>query len=268
MRSYLFLSFHRPSLGLERELWQTGLARLLQERDGVPIIMTNNESLLKLARNCGLPTRQVSWQVKLSSKWYMPFGGLLASLSWPRWWWWMLAFRWGKLTSETGHFRSHGQERSVIVCWSQTDQLLATLPARIFGISVLWALNDRVVVSWWNPSSWWLWLMARLASPFTPTRALAHETFGQLKRPTAVITPLIDPEGVRLQPWRFRETVKEWTLAVVNDLNRPWQTSLVLQALPELLELIPTVRVVIIGSGYERQQLQWLAKTLGVEKRV
>ena len=247
MRSYLFLSFHKPSPGAERELWQIGLARLLQERGEVPFIMSNNEVLLKLARASGLATRHVGWPIKF---------GVFAWLSW---WWWILQFRWGKLVSETGHFRNRSEERPLVVCWSRLDQWLATLPARVLGMRVLWGMAEQ-------PRRFRV--MSRLTSPFAPSRALAHETFSKLKRPTAVVTPLVDMEGVRLQPWRFRETVSEWTIAVVNDLNRPWQTSLVLQALPELLEHIPMARVVVIGVGIERQHLQWLAKTLGVAERV
>ncbi len=246
MRPYLFLSFNKPSPGGERELWQIGLGRLLQERGETVLVMSTNAVVLKLARDHGLPTRQVGW---------------LAAHNVFVYFWWLVKFRLGKLTSETGHIRGRREERPVIVCWSHLDQVLATLPARLFGMSVLWGVVEK-------PYGWWQWLQARLATLFAPSRALSHETYGKLKCQTAVVTPLIDPSGIRLQPWRFRETIPEWTIAVVNDLTRPWQTSLVLQALPELLELVPLARVVVIGAGPERQHLLWLAKTLGVDGRV
>lgn len=248
MRSYLFLSFHKPSPGGERELWQVGLARLLQERGEAVLVMSNNEMVLKLARGYGLPTREVRWL---------------------RSWWHCFRFRFGKLTSETGHFRSQREEQPAVVCWSRRDQLFVTLPARIFGMGVLWGMGEFLPGRWlWRPFGWWHWLMSRLARLFAPSRALAHETYGRLRRPTAVVTLLIDAGEIRLQSWRFRETNPEWTVAVVNELAAPWQTSLMIQTLPELFEVVPLIRLVIIGAGAERQQLLWLAKTLGVESRV
>ncbi len=159
-----------------------------------------------------------------------------------------------------------------LYCLSFTEKVLLTPIARMLGMKVLWIEHVASTGCWLrlNPFRmfyvWW----SRMAIVITISHNVA-ESFAELgvaQRSMKVIY-----NGVDLAPYQeLHRTTSHWTrtfiLGTVVRLEPNKGIHYLLRAFHTLLLSIPHARLVIVGDGSERKQLEWLSRRLSIDRVV
>lgn len=122
-----------------------------------------------------------------------------------------------------------------------------------------------------------VWLMAQRERSIVQRADLVmtiNERLAQLRRQQGAQQVIVAPNGVDLAAFsqaRHHQNDQEThppTLVYIGSLAAHWGVDLAIRALPLLVEQIPTIRMLIAGSGPERFMLEELSYELGVADHV
>ncbi|MFH1187636.1 MAG: glycosyltransferase family 4 protein [bacterium] len=157
------------------------------------------------------------------------------------------------------------------------EKILLTIPARLLGVNVIW--EEFYISSEWhifNPFRL-LWIInARAAKIFTFSNAAKNILIKKgLPKKIKVIYPGINLAEFENQQSLFTSAEDQnlnsknlFKIGVICRLTKKNGLEYLLQALKIIVELIPEAQLVIIGTGDERFNLNWLVKKLDLAKHI
>ncbi len=156
-----------------------------------------------------------------------------------------------------------------IFCLSLTEKIILTPLAKLFGYKIIWM--EHVSVKRWltlNPYRLFYWLFSRLAMVVTVSEAIKKEllTIGVPDDKIRVIY-----HGLNLEKFSSLEKQQASNLFIIGTicrLNKEKGVEYLLQAAKIANEFIDNLRLIIVGDGPERKNLEWLAKKLELEQKV
>lgn len=155
--------------------------------------------------------------------------------------------------------RSRGAR--LLICLSLTDKLLATVPARLLGMRVIWMehlVAGRSLTQ--NPFRSLYAALSRLADVVTVSEAAAGSlvAVGIPRRRIRIIPPGIAP---RTEPVRPSGAP---VIGAISRLSREKNVALLIRAFALVAKEIPEASLRVYGDGPEREELTRLAETLGI----
>ncbi len=158
-----------------------------------------------------------------------------------------------------------------VYCLSFTEKVLVTPVARLLGMRVLWM--EHVLPGRWLTHSP-LRILYRAWSGFATVLTVSRDTAASLERiglPTGRAQVVYN--GIDLLPYTdVHRTTAHWTrsfvIGSVGRLEPEKGMVFLLRAFQHILTMLPQSRLVIVGDGSERGQLEWLARQLTVDRAV
>lgn len=158
-----------------------------------------------------------------------------------------------------------------LYCLSLTEKILCTPFARLLGIRVLWM--EHVSPQRWlsqNPLRPFVVAWSRLARIITVSENLKEE-FHSIGIPLSRIVTIHN--GISLIPYQSmqRRTFhwsKRFLIGSIGRLEEEKGTMFLLQAFAKLVDMVPHARLILVGEGAQRRQLEWLARQLNVAAAV
>ncbi len=149
-----------------------------------------------------------------------------------------------------------------LICLSLADKLLATLPARLLGIRVVWMEHlvpgRSLLMNPYRPAYVWL---SRFVSVVTVSDAVRESLarIGVSRARMRVITPGVAALGTAAQGPAARPVI-----GVVSRLSREKNVGFLFNVLPAILKEIPEARLHVYGDGGQRAELEQAAEKAGV----
>lgn len=157
-------------------------------------------------------------------------------------------------------FRFRGGAR-VLVCLSLTDKLLATLPARLLGMRVIWMehlVAGRSLTL--NPFRALYAALSGLATVVTVSEAAAGSlaAVGIARKRIRIIAPGVAPRAEAVRPTGAP------VIGAISRLSHEKNVGLLLKAFALVAKEIPEATLRVYGDGPERETLASLAESLGI----
>lgn len=163
------------------------------------------------------------------------------------------------------------QRIRIVYCLSLTEKLIATIPARLLGMRVVWV--EHVTFERWlmeNPLrflyQWW----ARLVTIVAISKVIKKQLTADLsisESRVVVIYPGINTHLFTTREYRWEESAR-YNIGCVARLEKEKGIEYLLQALKIVKEFIPFVRLIVVGEGSERKKLIWLTERLELKEMV
>ena len=158
----------------------------------------------------------------------------------------------------------------ILYCLSLTEKVLMTPWARILGMKVIW-VEHAAIGRWlkWNPWRFFYWLWSRLAKII----AVSYSLEKQIRR-LGINSKYIQVvyNGINITKCKFSPAVKNYrqhfTIGTICRLSPEKGVEYLLQAIQIAKEFIPTLRLIVVGDGPERQKLVWLTRQLSLENSI
>lgn len=158
----------------------------------------------------------------------------------------------------------------ILYCLSLTEKVLITPWARILGMKVVW-VEHAAIGAWlkYNPWRFFYWLWSYLSTIIVVSYSLEKQIrrLGINSKHIQVIYNGIDIDKCRFSP-AVKNYRQHFTVGTICRLSPEKGVEYLLQAIAIAKEFIPTLRLVVIGDGPERQKLLWLVRQLNLENSV
>ncbi|PIS42140.1 MAG: hypothetical protein COT24_04970 [Candidatus Kerfeldbacteria bacterium CG08_land_8_20_14_0_20_40_16] len=160
----------------------------------------------------------------------------------------------------------------ILYCFSLTEKILITLPARILGIKVVWI--EHVTVERWltlNPFKIFYRFYSHFAKIVAISEAIRKQLIEEIKiNPKRI---LVIYNGVNLPPANFhdfksRVNKKGFIVGVIARLEREKGIEYLLRAIEIVKEIIPQIKLIVVGEGSQKKNLQWLARSININNLV
>lgn len=157
------------------------------------------------------------------------------------------------------------------------EKILLTIPARLLGINVIW--EEFYIPKRWrifNPYKL-LWIInSKTAKVFTYSNAAKSILVKNgLSKKISVVYPGINLADFQNQASLFKDTREQnqnnknlFKIGTISRLTKKNGLEYLLQALKIVVEIIPEAQLVIIGTGDERFNLNWLVRKLNIGKHI
>ncbi len=159
-----------------------------------------------------------------------------------------------------------------VYCLSLTEKILAAIPARLLGLRVIWA--EHVGFHRWltkNPLRYFYRLFSKFATIVVISQALQHQLvdLGVAEKNITVIYNGFDfPYFTGLRQPAAGQKPDQFVVGTMCRLEKEKGVEVLLLACQKAIEIIPYLRLIIVGEGGERKRLEWLAKNLSLDRRV
>ncbi len=159
----------------------------------------------------------------------------------------------------------------IIYCLSLTEKLLATIPARLLGMRVVWA--EHVTFERWllqNPLKFFYQWWSRFVTIVAISKVIKKQLTADLhiaESRVVVIYPGINMRIFTPKEYRWEESAR-YNIGCVARLEKEKGIEYLLQALKIVKEFIPFVRLIVVGEGSERKKLVWLTERLELQRDV
>ncbi|MDD5040193.1 MAG: glycosyltransferase family 4 protein [Patescibacteria group bacterium] len=160
---------------------------------------------------------------------------------------------------------------TILYCLSLTEKILATVPARMLGMKVLWI--EHVTFDRWltqNPLRYWYRLVSRLVTVVAVSNAVKQQLLDEIHVPARALTVIysgIDCTKFVMRDRRWEQAAR-FNIGCVARLEKEKGLEFLIQAVKIIREFVPYVRLIIVGEGSERRKLVWLAERLGLNEAV
>ncbi len=158
---------------------------------------------------------------------------------------------------------------SVLYCLSLTEKILATVPARLLGMKVVWV--EHVTVERWlsmNPLRVFYKLFSRLVTVIAVSQAVRRqlvEWIGVPEKNCRVIYNGIDTSHFPVKEYGWHEAAR-FNIGCIARVEKEKGIEFLIQAIKKIKEFIPFVRLIIVGDGHERKKLVWLSERLALKE--
>lgn len=169
------------------------------------------------------------------------------------------------------------KEKNTLILIDIPEKIAFTFIAKILGINVIWEefyLSKRWTIV--NPYRLLYLFLSRFAKIFTYSNvAKKYLVKAGFSKKTAVIYPGINMQEIDTQESIFGElnktepqNKKMFKIGTICNLSKNNGLEYLLQALKIITEIIPEAQLVIIGTGEERFNLNWLVRKLNLGKHI
>jgi len=171
------------------------------------------------------------------------------------------------------------QDTKTLLCLGVGAKLLFSAPARLLGWRVVWLEEPnfdydnlgKFVLSFYVGQSAKVKLIC-----FSLTTKLKLLSIGVKEDNLRLIWPGISLEDFQNQDSLFQNYAKQtylaskkfFTIGTIIDFEHLERSEVLMRAVGLVKQIIPQVRLIIIGDGQARAQAQWLTKKLGLEAQV
>jgi glycosyltransferase involved in cell wall biosynthesis len=254
-----FLLF--DSLGVKNE-FVAKLAGSLAADGCQPLVLTKPGSpLAQVAKDNGWPLG--SYLLPAVPQWFLLVTGFV----------WRLIFL-IRLVAYKQRFKI-----GAVVCLGWPAKFLAAWPARLSGLKVVWLelpnFNYETLGKLGLKLYCFLAAKAKLVC-FSLTSKLALLALGLAEERISLIWPGIEPAEFQNQINLFQNLAaqnytpakKFFTIGTVLDLAEPQRSEILMRSLKAAKDIVPRLRLIVIGDGAARQQAQWLSKKMGLASAV
>ncbi len=257
MKSCLFID----SLGEPNEFLASLLKALEQESCQIRLLARPN-SWLK---------QRFTERQQMTGNLYQPLGNLWLVVGlWP----WLVIWNFFKLLI------CQSQDKTkTLLCLGVTAKLLFTWPAKLLGWRVIWLEEPnfaydslgKFALSFYLKQSSGVDLIC-----FSLSTKLKLIDLGTNEEKIKLIWPGISLEDFQNQDNLFQNYAKQtylaakkfFTIGTIINFSQSQRTEILMRSIGLVKQIIPNVRLIIIGDGQARVQAQWLAKKLGLEAQV
>ncbi|MFA6272280.1 MAG: glycosyltransferase family 4 protein [Patescibacteria group bacterium] len=169
------------------------------------------------------------------------------------------------------NFRIRHKTKTVF-CLSLTEKILITLPARMFGMKVVWM--EHVSPNRWltmNPYRFFYTFYSRFAMTIVVSNAIREEFLEKLHMtPKRIMTIYngVDMPEITMHDIRARINQGEFIVGTIARLEKEKGIEYLIRAIDIAKDIIPKIRLIIVGNGTERRNLNWLVNSLHMTDRV
>lgn len=159
-----------------------------------------------------------------------------------------------------------------IYCLSLTEKILITLPARMIGIKVVWM--EHVSPNRWltmNPLRFLYTFYSRFAMIIVVSNTIREEFVREIHiTPKRILTIYsgVDLPPMTMHDIRARVNSDEFIIGTVARLEKEKGIEYLIRAVDIAKDVIPKIRLVIVGDGTERRNLNWLVNSLHMTEMV
>ncbi|MBI3626596.1 glycosyltransferase family 4 protein [Candidatus Uhrbacteria bacterium] len=158
-----------------------------------------------------------------------------------------------------------------LYCLTLTEKLLATLPAKLLGYKVFW-VEHTLLDNWLTKSPLRLpyrWF-SRYAKIIAVSYAIKKQALeiGVNSERVCVIHNGIDSSAFITNQMGTPNYKRTFVLGTVCRLSPEKGVNTLLQALKIIQDIIPNVKLIVVGDGPEKNSLLWLTQTLNLQNRV
>lgn len=163
-------------------------------------------------------------------------------------------------------------EVRTIFCLSLTEKILITLPARILGMKVVWM--EHVSANRWltfNPLRVFYTMYSRLSMITVVSESIRSEFVEKLHIKSKNITTIysgVDLPEVTMRDIKARVNKGEFIIGTIARLEREKGIEYLIRAVDITKDVIPKIKLIIVGDGSERRKLSWLVNSLQMTDRV
>lgn len=168
-----------------------------------------------------------------------------------------------------------------VFCIGWSAKFLITMPAGLLGLRVIWLEQPNFC---YNDLGKWEWRLFRMWSTkaqlvcFSLTTKVTLLSLGISEDRLSVIWPGIALAELQNQNALFQNLIqnhqpveyrkKFFTLGTVVDLQGPQRIEVLMRAMQAASVVAPNLRLIVIGDGLARRQVEWLSKQLSLESAV
>ena len=158
-----------------------------------------------------------------------------------------------------------------LFCLSLAEKLVLTPIARLLGYKVVW-MEHTLIDNWLtlNPLKflyrWWSRQVKIVAISFAIKKQLVE--IGVDSERVVVIHNGIDQAAFAAGATPSPRYKKTFVVGYVGRLSKEKGLSTLLQAVKIARDVIPNLRVILVGDGSEKSDLRWLAKNIGIDSLV
>lgn len=156
----------------------------------------------------------------------------------------------------------------VIFCLSLTEKIILTPIAKLLGYKIVWM--EHLSIGRWltlNPYRPLYWLWSRLANIVTVSEAVKMELIN-IGIPDDRIRVIYHGIDLAKKPAEEKKSSELFVVGAISRLDKEKGVEYLLQAAKIAAEFINNLRIIIVGDGEERKNLEWLAKKLNLEQKV
>ncbi|MFA6392130.1 MAG: glycosyltransferase family 4 protein [Patescibacteria group bacterium] len=160
----------------------------------------------------------------------------------------------------------------IVYCLSLTEKILITLPARLLGMKVVWM--EHVSPDRWltmNPFRICYSFYSRFAMTIVVSNAIRNEFVKNIHiKPGRIITVYagIDLPEYTMSDIRARVNEGEYIIGTIARLEKEKGIEYLIRAIELAKDIIPKIRLVIVGDGNEKRNLTWLTNSLHMTERI
>ena len=174
----------------------------------------------------------------------------------------------------------YARQTTGIIALNWPEKVAASAPAKLLGLRLIWLeLPNTDYQALAKPWRWFFQKDSLKAGIicFSLTTKLALINLGLPEDNIKLIWPGVDLAEVQQQADIFQGLAKQnypqaagnfFTVGTVVDLAEPQKIENLIRVLNNCLTVTPNLRLIVIGDGPARAQVDWLAKKLGLESRV
>lgn len=160
---------------------------------------------------------------------------------------------------------------NIIYCLSLTEKILLTIPARILGIKVVWV--EHLLIENWllkSPLKYLYILNSKFSLVITVVNAVKKQLIklGVAEKNIKVIYNSVDLSKFPPRPSDLDNLYKEFKIGFVGRLNEEKGVKYLILAMGKIKNVIPHLKLIIVGEGPEKNSLQMLIKDKGLESNV
>ncbi|MFA5051950.1 MAG: glycosyltransferase family 4 protein [Patescibacteria group bacterium] len=161
------------------------------------------------------------------------------------------------------------KKTTILYCLSLPEKLLATVPARLLGMKVVWV--EHVTMERWltkNPLRFPYRWLSGCVTIVAVSQAIKNQLLEDIHiraRRVTVIYNGVDLRVYSLKERRWDQSAR-FNIGCVARLEGEKGVEFLIQAVKIILEFIPFVRLIIVGDGSERKKLVWLSERLDLKE--
>lgn len=174
------------------------------------------------------------------------------------------------LTATVAYYRLFRGVR-ILYCLSLTEKIVATLPAKLLGMQVVWI--EHVTVERWltqNPLKVLYWLYSRLVTIVAISNVVRQQLIERIHVPARSVMVIycgIDLRRFSMRDYRWEDRAR-YNVGCVARLEREKGIEFLIQAIKIVREFVPYARLIIVGEGGEKRKLVWLSERIGLKEHI
>jgi glycosyltransferase involved in cell wall biosynthesis len=159
-----------------------------------------------------------------------------------------------------------------VFCLSLTEKILITLPARMLGMKIVWM--EHVSANRWltlNPLRVFYTMYSRLAIIVVVSDSIKNELVENLHIKSKNIMTIysgVDLPDITMSDIKARVNRGEFIIGTIARLEREKGIEYLIRAVDIAKDIIPKIKLIIVGDGSERRNLNWLVNSLQMTDRV